>query len=1012
MKRKVLALIMSCMMLVSMAVSAATYSDVSETHDRYEAINMLSSLDIITGYPDGTFQPDKEVTRAEMAALITRMFKLTSAAVTEPPFSDVEVDYWAAANIVAAKNMNIINGFPDGTFRPQDNVTYEQAVKMIVCALNYGTAAEALGGYPGGYINQASKLNILNKAAYGNTKPAPRGIIAQLLFNSLKVDMLVPQVNADGTINYTKPENSNSVLEQFQKTKTLTNVTVVRTPRVNMEPGVPAISSVNDDAIFVKTAAGEYVKLFVGSNTNAFSFIGQQVDISYQEDSTVSDTKTLTSITKSGSVMIYQNIKLSNVVSLSSTELVYYTDKANGRKNTIRLNGTPTVIYNERLHSNGIAQINADLFSVSNHEYAYGVISLYIGTNTLIKAKSYKTYVVERTDNSNEVIEVKGGTAPISIPYKDTYVNETVIRKGNFDYNTGAVVANASKLTSYSGISKGNIIAVAVNAQDPVNGYYEVLVSSTVVSGSISEYTTDDETGRPIVKIGTSSSYVASKDLDRYSLTGYVLPEVNAKFHLDPFNQICYISDPKTADIRLGLLLSAISSGPGIDKTTKLTIYDVNSDKVETYEFRDEADVSDVKDPSTGNLITDYLFQYTLKGGKIDNIAPLQGAASGDDTYHSTTSAVSGPEIEIKKESTKITYNNGSSQSFTFSNKDTKVILIGAADADTTVTPKAFTMVNYTPYPGKVYRMNSDKFGYKQYVIIRPYEGLVIDSPTYIVESIGNTTWNSTIQANVVAVNVYSFTGTSKAGNSAGVNNITITESVLNALQLKKGDVFSYYNGSNTAGIDIEILKHVYIVARADEIANGTYPTAGFMDANDNANLATGCYNRDYRFWGIQSNHAVLVGPTSSNVYNYYFGIPLEYDLDNDDITRTLRMAKNNVTKLPILPGDTIDIGTIENSIGADNDGDGAEDDYSDYFYQYDISSLTTIYVYDAAESDSRKLLQVKDKDEINNYLDNLHTIQNNKGASIQQHDTVMVKAYHATNGNTLYNLYIIKDAR
>ena len=107
MKQKIFALVLSCMLLVSMVVSAANYSDVPETHDRYEAIDMLSSLDIITGYPDGSFQPDKEVTRAEMAALITRMFNLTSSAVTEPPFSDVATDYWAVSNIVAAKNMKI-----------------------------------------------------------------------------------------------------------------------------------------------------------------------------------------------------------------------------------------------------------------------------------------------------------------------------------------------------------------------------------------------------------------------------------------------------------------------------------------------------------------------------------------------------------------------------------------------------------------------------------------------------------------------------------------------------------------------------------------------------------------------------------------------------------------------------------------------------------------------------------------------------------------------------------------
>ncbi|MBQ7792805.1 MAG: S-layer homology domain-containing protein, partial [Clostridia bacterium] len=633
----------------------------------------------ITGYPDGTFQPDKEVTRAEMAALITRMFNLSSSAVTQPPFSDVEVDYWAAANIVAAKNMNIINGFPDGTFRPQDNVTYEQAVKMIVCALNYGTAAEALGGYPGGYITQASKLNILQKAAYGNDKPAPRGIIAQLLFNSLTVDRLVAQLNADGTVNYVKSEGGNSVLEQFQKTKTLSGVTVVRTPRVNLEPGVTAIQNINSDAVFVKTAAGEYIKLSIGSVSNAFDFVGQTVDVVYREDET-SGTKTLTSMVKNGSVMTYENIKLSNVVSLDASGLTYYIDKDNNQTKKLNFAGTTTVIYNERLDNTGFATLNADLFSVSNHTYAEGVISVYIGTNTLVKAKSYKTYVVESTDTRNEVIKVKGGVIggvsqsniDIAVPYKDTYVNETVIKKGSFDFSTGKAAANASNLSSYSGISKGNIISVAVNDQDASNKYYEVLVSNTTVNGVINEYTTDDETGRPLIKVGTASPMVVSRDLARYELLSSVQADVNAKFYVDPFGEIGYLSDIKADDVRFGLPVSVTVGGSGFDKITQLEIYNVSTNSVETLRFYDEVDgdprVNALKDGS-GKLITDSLFKYTLKSGKIETLEAL-AAGTDDNTYVAANSAVTEVSDITKTSSTKITFDG---KSITYNSSSTKI---------------------------------------------------------------------------------------------------------------------------------------------------------------------------------------------------------------------------------------------------------------------------------------------------------------------------------------------------
>ncbi len=1003
MKSKVLALVLACLMTLSVPVFAATYPDVPETHDRYEAISMLSSMDIITGFPDGSFKPDEAVTRAQMAALITRMFSLGSFAVTEEPFSDVAVDYWAASDIVAAKKRGIINGFPDGTFQPDAQVTYEQAVKMIVCALNYGTAAEKLGGYPGGYITQASKLNILNKAAFAQTQPAPRGIIAQLLYNSLDVDMLVAQVKPDGTINYVKSEDgNNSVSQQFLKSYTVKGATVVRTPRVNMEPGVSAIASVNDNALFIKTTQGDYIKLIAGANADAFGYVGQVVDVTYKEEAGTDD-KTLTSIKRSNSVEVTENIKLSDVISLTNNELTYYTDKANDFTKTINFNATPTVIYNERLHTGGIAAINADLFSVSNHEYASGVISVYNGNTTLVKAKSYKIYVVDSIDSRNEVIKVKGaviGGTPqsnkdISIPYKDAYINETVIRKGNFNYSTGAVAANATKLSSYSGISKGHIIAVASNTEDTSNSYFEVLVSSTTVNGTVNEYATDDATGRPVIKVGTSSAMLLARELDRYEQTDKVHADVNAKFHIDPFGEIGYISDIKTSDVRLAIPVSATKGGSGFDRVTQVQLYNVANGALDTLFFRNESDSEILKDGS-GALITDSIFKYTVKSGKIDTIELLQ-AGSDDYTYVAEKSAVSEVSDITKVSNSKITFAGG--KDITYNSSSTKIIMIGSSASSETVTPKTATMTTNTAYTGKVYQMNNENSaGYRmQYVIIRPFEGLTDKSPTYIVESIGSNI--PTENGNIVTIKVYNFTGTSKSGNGAEATELTITEEVQSTLRLKKGDVFTYYTLPGDGVADIGTLRNVYILARADEIAAGTYPSTGYMTADDNAQAATGGYNRDYRFWGIQSQQSTLVGPNALNVFAYYMGIPMDYIISEDGTEHSLTIAKDSVTKLPVLPGDTADIATMEAKVG-----DGS------YFYDYNVTSLANIFVYEADGT----LVQVKGKDNVQSYLAELNTVRNNiPNTTNKSHDTLFVKAYNTDSSNiALYNLYIIKDAR
>ncbi len=1011
MKTKVLALLMCCMLLVSsLVVSAATFSDVTESHDRYTAINLLSDMDIINGFPDGTFKPDESVTRAQMAALISRMFNLGSVAVAQKPFTDVEVDYWAAPNIVAAKNRGIINGIGDGTFAPEASVTYEQAVKMIVCALNYGAVAEQMGGYPGGYITQAGKLNILKNASATHNAPASRGVIAQLLYNSLEVDMLVPQINADGTTSYVKGDDgNNTVSQQFLKTITKKNATVVRTPKVNLEPGVPEIATVKDDAMFVKLTDGTYVRLTV-PGTSAFDYIGQQVDITYKADPENPDEIVLTNITRSSGVKVYENIKLTDVVSIDESGINYYTNRETEKRNTLNYS-TPIVIYNERLHSNGIAAINADLFNVDNHEYANGVISLYIsGNQALLKVKSYKTYVVESTDTKNEIIKVKGAVVDgvsqsnidIAVPYKDTYINETVIKKGNFDFNKGAAVANASNLSSYSGISKGNIIAVAFNNQDPSNAYYEVLVAANSVTGVINEYTTDDVTSRPFIKVGSSNNaLLGARELARYELTSVIQPEVNAKFHLDPFGEIGYVSNIKEAAISIGIPVSATKGGTGFDKITQVEMYNVDTNKVETLRFRNEEANDDrvaaLKD-SEGNLITDSLFKYTLKNGQIDT---LEVIVEGTEDYTYVADKSTADEVDnIMKSSSSITFADG--KKITYNSTSTKVILIGSIYDTETVVPKTTTMTDKTVYTGKVYQLNNKKSGTNynlQYVIIRPFEGLTKDSPTYIVDSVGSVVIKDDV--NVVTVKAYSFNSTSKSGSASAVQELVITQNVVNELNLKKGDVFTYYNIPGTDGIDIETMRNVYILARANEIANGTYPTTGYMEGTDNAQAATDGYNADYRFFGIQNNTSNMVGPTVTSVYAYYMGTPFAYLFNSEDGSeRSLRVAKDAETELPILAGDTEAIAALE-----------ADLDNSDNFYDYDINSLVNIYVYDANESEADRLLQIKGKEEIRIYLESLQTIENNASNATKLHDTVFVKVFNST-ANTLYNLYIIKDAR
>ncbi|WP_373541087.1 S-layer homology domain-containing protein [Chamaesiphon sp.] len=94
-------------------------------------IRALVAQDIIKGYPDGTFQPDRPITRAEFAALLNKAFALQPIRAART-FKDVPTNYWAAAVIQTASQAGFIAGYPDGTFAPSQNISRIQSLVALV----------------------------------------------------------------------------------------------------------------------------------------------------------------------------------------------------------------------------------------------------------------------------------------------------------------------------------------------------------------------------------------------------------------------------------------------------------------------------------------------------------------------------------------------------------------------------------------------------------------------------------------------------------------------------------------------------------------------------------------------------------------------------------------------------------------------------------------------------------------------------------------------------------------
>ena len=116
-------------MLFSLTGMAAAATDISD-HWARETIEQCLSDGIVSGMPDGSFQPNKNITRAEFATMVNKAFGFKDAD-TDKIFSDVKADAWYNEQVAIAAKAGYITGFPDGTFQPQKQCTRAEACVMI-----------------------------------------------------------------------------------------------------------------------------------------------------------------------------------------------------------------------------------------------------------------------------------------------------------------------------------------------------------------------------------------------------------------------------------------------------------------------------------------------------------------------------------------------------------------------------------------------------------------------------------------------------------------------------------------------------------------------------------------------------------------------------------------------------------------------------------------------------------------------------------------------------------------
>lgn len=208
MKRKLIALAVAVIFVLgTVAPGLAAQPDVVGTEFE-EAAGKLAAIGVMSGFPDGEFKPDENITRAQFAAIAVRAYDLETAAqlsMGATQFNDVPADHWASGYINVAAQRGLIQGYGDGNFGPEDQLTYAQAITILVRLVGLGPVVEKEGTWPANYIGRAANEGILKGVSVAGSGSALRGVVAEMLVNTIE-DVTVWEAsgyNADGSVDYT-----------------------------------------------------------------------------------------------------------------------------------------------------------------------------------------------------------------------------------------------------------------------------------------------------------------------------------------------------------------------------------------------------------------------------------------------------------------------------------------------------------------------------------------------------------------------------------------------------------------------------------------------------------------------------------------------------------------------------------------------------------------------------------------------------------------------------------------
>lgn len=525
--RKITAGLIAIIMMFSVSVSAK-FNDVEAGTNYADAIERLSQYGIINGKGDGNFDPQGSLTRAEMSKISTVVAGLDSLAPANSGtslFSDMDGSYWASGYVNTAAKNKLIFGYPNGTFEPERELSYAEAVTIVLRLLGY--SSDELGNnWPMAYMQKASELKLTTGIDGDANDLINRANIALIIDRALVTDMKKASDTAASKklfalMNYTISDEC-IVLATNQQDKTLLS---------------------NE----VKTTIGTYQSI----NNSVNDYVTKKVKLVLNEDKKIVNA---IGITQDGKDIV--------IDSIAGTELAY---TENGNKSSINLENSSVVYYQgnktnlETVKSKIESGMTMVIYFSDGGQYDYSVIKDFdmigpvVATSDVIdgvtnigaislnktgitvirdgyqaKITDIKRYDVVYYNPTSNTVNVY--TDKVSGVYEKAYPNKATVNRITLtgkDYSIGTQVAasklgenNSSyKLNDYMTLllgKDGTIVDVVNSSSTDISNYGIILGTSEAIS------TEEDTKGKKdfILKVftmnGNTQEFKTDKDYADY----------------------------------------------------------------------------------------------------------------------------------------------------------------------------------------------------------------------------------------------------------------------------------------------------------------------------------------------------------------------------------------------------------------------------------------------------------------------------------------------------------------